>query len=56
MYSYTDYSLAATKDYGNGLALSATVLGTDAKEALYVTPAGKFTGKTGVQLGLKYSF
>ncbi len=56
VYSYTDYSLAATKDYGNGLALSATVLGTDAKEALYVTPAGKFTGKTGVQLGLKYSF
>ncbi len=54
--SYTDYSLSATKDYGNGLALSATVLGTNADKNVYFTPAGKFTGKTGVQLGLKYSF
>ena len=55
-YSYTDYSFAATKDYGNGLALSATVSGTDANKSLYITPAGKFTGKAGLQLGLKYSF
>jgi uncharacterized protein (TIGR02001 family) len=54
--SYTDYSFGATKDYGNGLAISATVLATNADKALYVTPAGKFTGKTGLSLGLKYSF
>jgi len=55
-YSYTDYSFGATKDYGNGLAISATLLGTNAIKASYVTPAGKFTGKTGLSLGLKYSF
>ena len=54
--SYTDYSFGATKDYGNGLAISATVLGTNANKAVYFTPAGKFTGKTGLSLGLKYSF
>jgi uncharacterized protein (TIGR02001 family) len=56
VYSYTDYSLTATYDYGNGLAVSAAVIGTDAGKALYVTPAGKFTGKTGLVVGLKYSF
>jgi uncharacterized protein (TIGR02001 family) len=56
IYSYTDYSIAATKDYGNGLALSATLTGTDAIKTSYATPEGKFNGKTGLQLGLKYSF
>jgi len=56
VYSYTDYSLGVTKDYGNGVAISATVYGTDADKALYVTPSGKFTGKNGLVLGLKYSF
>ncbi len=27
-----------------------------ADKALYVTPAGKFTGKTGLVVGLKYAF
>ncbi len=56
IYSYTDYSLAVIKDFGNGLTLSATVAGTDADKGSYVTPSGKFTGKAGVVLGLKYSF
>jgi uncharacterized protein (TIGR02001 family) len=55
-FSYTDYSLAANYDYGNGVVASATVVGTDAGKSLYVTPAGKFTGKTSLVLGLKYSF
>lgn len=55
--SYTDYSFAATKDYGNGLALSLTVLGTNADKPTYTpTTTGKFTGKTGLSLGVKYSF
>lgn len=54
--SYTDYSLAANYDFGNGLVANATVVGTNASKTLYVTPAGKFTGKTGLLLGLKYSF
>jgi hypothetical protein len=44
------------KDFGNGFSASAMLVGTDADDALYITPAGKFTGKTGLVLGAKYSF
>ena len=54
--SYTDYSLAANYDYGNGVVVSATVQGTNANKTVYVTPSGKFTGKSGLVLGVKYSF
>jgi uncharacterized protein (TIGR02001 family) len=54
-FSYTDYTVTLGKDFGNGLSASAAVVGTDANETLYVTPAGKFTGKTALVLGLKYS-
>jgi uncharacterized protein (TIGR02001 family) len=54
--SYTDYSLTLGKDLGNGLSASAAVVGTDADKALYYTPAGKFTGKSGLVVGLKYAF
>ncbi len=56
VYSYTDYSLTVTKDFGNGLAVSAALVGTDAADGVYYTPAGKNTGKNGVVVGLKYSF
>lgn len=55
-FSYTDYAVTLGKDLGNGLSASAALVGTDADKALYVTPAGKFTGWTGLVLGLKYSF
>ena len=55
-YSYTDYALTLGKDLGNGLSATATAIGTNADKALYVTPAGKFTGKNGLVLGLKYTF
>lgn len=55
-FSYTDYALTLGKDLGNGLSVTAAVVGTDADKALYITPAGKFTGKTGVVVGLKYAF
>ena len=54
--SYTDYSLTLAKDLGNGLSLTGAVVGTDADKNVYYTPANKFTGKTGVVVGLKYSF
>jgi uncharacterized protein (TIGR02001 family) len=54
--SYTDYSLAVNKDFGNGLVGSAAFVGTNADKTLYFTPAGKFTGRNGVVLGLKYNF
>ena len=55
-FSYTDYALTLGKDLGNGLSVTAAVVGTDADKALYITPAGKFTGKTGLVVGLKYAF
>ncbi len=55
-YSYTDYALTLAKDLGNGLSATAAVVGTDTSKAFYYTPAGKFTGRTGVVVGLKYAF
>jgi uncharacterized protein (TIGR02001 family) len=54
--SYTDYSLTLGKDLGNGLSASGALVGTNASKAVYVTPDGKFTGKSSLVLGLKYSF
>ena len=54
--SYTDYALTLGKDLGNGLSATAAVLGTDADKSVYYTPAGKFTGKTSLVVGLKYAF
>jgi uncharacterized protein (TIGR02001 family) len=53
--TYTDYSLTVSKDF-SGLVVSAAVVGTDADKDWYVSPAGKFLGKTSVVLGLKYNF
>jgi len=55
-FSYKDYALTLGKDLGNGWSASAALIGTDADKALYVTPSGKFTGKTMVVVGLKYAF
>jgi uncharacterized protein (TIGR02001 family) len=54
--SYTDYSVTLGKDFGNGFSASAALVGTDADDSVYFTPAGKFTGKSGLVLGAKYSF
>jgi uncharacterized protein (TIGR02001 family) len=54
---YTDYSLTIAKDFGNGLALSATATGTNATEGgFYTDLKGKFIAKNAVLVGLKYSF
>ncbi len=55
-FSYTDASVTLGKDLGNGWSASAALIGTNADKALYVTPSGKFTGKTMVVVGLKYAF
>lgn len=55
-YSYTDYALTLGKDLGNGLSATAAVIGTDTSKDYYYTPAGKFTGKAAVVVGLKYAF
>ncbi len=55
-YSYTDYSLTLGKDMGNGVSLSAALVGTNADKTLYVTPGGKFLGRGALVVGAKYSF
>lgn len=57
--SYTDYALTLNKDLGNGLTASGALVDTNADIAFgYVTPApaSKFTGKSGLVVGLKYAF
>ena len=55
--SYTDYSLAVNKDFGGGFVGTAAVVGTDASKVFYASPAnGKFLGKEGLVLTVKYSF
>lgn len=54
--SYTDYSVALNKDFGNGLVGSFTIVDTNAG-SFYTSPAnGKDLGKAGVVLGVKYNF
>lgn len=55
--TYTDYSLAASRDVGAGITLSLTLVGTDADKAFYSSPVnGKVLGKTGLVLGAKAAF
>lgn len=55
--SYTDYSVTLAKDFGNGLSASLAVVGTDADRGFYANPVnGKFMGKSGAVLGVKYTF
>ena len=54
--SYNDFALTLGKDFGKGFNLSATLLGTDANKAAYVSPAGKALGKSTVTAMLKYNF
>lgn len=53
-YSYTDYSLALSKDF-NGLVVSGAVIGTDT-DAYVGGPSSKNLGKAGLVLSLKKSF
>jgi uncharacterized protein (TIGR02001 family) len=55
-FSYTDYSLTLGKDFGNGFSATAAVVGTDADKSGYITPAGRFTGRTGLVASAKYTF
>lgn len=70
--SYNDYALTLAKDLGhglgnglgnglvnglvNGLSVSASVIGTNATSGVYVSPANKDLGQSGLVVGLKYSF
>ena len=53
--SYTDYALTLAKDLGNGLSATVAAVGTNADEGFY-SLKGKYNGKTGAVVGLKYTF
>ena len=55
-FNYADYGVTLGKDFGNGLSASLGVVGTNARKSLYTTPGGRFTGRTGVVAGIKYTF
>jgi len=54
-YHYTDYAITLAKDLGKGLSASVMVVDTNAKTSAY-TWGGKYVGKSGAVVGLKYSF
>ena len=54
-YDYTDYSVTLAKDLGNGVTATLMLVDTDADKAAY-TWGGKYVGKSGAVLGVKYSF
>ncbi|MDP9044122.1 MAG: TorF family putative porin [Pseudomonadota bacterium] len=56
---YTDYSLALAKDFGNGVVVTATVLGTNTKKGagtFYRDMGNRDLGKSTATLGVKYTF
>jgi uncharacterized protein (TIGR02001 family) len=60
-FSYTDYKLGITKDFGGGLSANISYVGTDAKSVggtpLYVSPTGnKNWGKDGYLISLTKTF
>ena len=52
--SYTDWSIALGKDFGNGLTASLAYV--DTNTSAYVGPGGKDLGKSTLVLGIKYGF
>ena len=54
--SYSDAALTLGKDFGGGLSASLALIATDADKRQYVTPSGRFTGKTTVIAGIRYQF
>ncbi len=56
MATYTDYSLTASKEVAKGLVASLAAVANDTKGSTYVAPSGKYLGRKGLVLGIKYSF
>ncbi|MDO8701469.1 MAG: TorF family putative porin [Undibacterium sp.] len=54
-YAYDDWKIGVTKEFF-GVNFSLAAVGTNAGKTLYITPAGKFTGKSGVVLSAVKTF
>ena len=60
LYSYTDWKLGLTKDFGGGLSASIAYVDTNAKQIngvyQYKSPQGKNTGRAGGLISLTKAF
>jgi len=56
LYSYTDWKLGVTKDFGSGLSGSMAYVGTNAKDGSYVNPQLQNLGKGGFLISLTKTF
>jgi len=56
LFSYTDWKLGVTKDFGSGFAGSMAYVGTNAKEGSYVNPQMQNLGKGGFLISLTKTF
>ncbi|PRC91959.1 TorF family putative porin [Solimicrobium silvestre] len=54
-FSYTDWKVGLSQDFF-GVSFTLGVVGTDANKLMYVTPDGKFTGKTSLVLSAAKTF
>jgi uncharacterized protein (TIGR02001 family) len=54
-FSYNDYKIGVNKEFF-GVNFGLAAIGTDATKTLYVTPSGKFTGKTSLVLSAAKTF
>lgn len=54
-YNYTDYKVGVTKEF-YGINFGLAVIGTDTSSKYYVTPSGKFTGRTNLVLSVVKTF
>ena len=56
LYSYTDWKLGVTKDFGSGLTLAIAYIGTNAKTGAYINSQGKALGGDTVLATLTKTF
>lgn len=56
LYSYTDWKLGVTKDFGSGFSGSMAYVGTNAKDGSYVNPQLQNLGKGGFLISLTKTF
>jgi uncharacterized protein (TIGR02001 family) len=56
LFSYTDWKLGVTKDFGSGLSGSMAYVGTNAKDGSYVNPQLQNLGKGGFLISLTKTF
>jgi uncharacterized protein (TIGR02001 family) len=56
LFSYTDWKLGVTKDFGSGFSGSMAYVGTNAKDGSYVNPQMQNLGKGGFLISLTKTF